>query len=253
VLTAYFDESGHIDTPGYFSIGALVAPSAAWGPFSQAWRQALQENDAPYLHMREFAHRRGPYQGWKEEQRRALLAACVSAINESRAVAVGKSGLQDPYLCCFQETVRGAAINGVYEPEGLKVEMVFSTQDEHAGHAKLLHESLLKTSDVKERIGPLRFAPMTDELPLQAADLIAYELRHHYHLGAIETPPPTRWPFKEIVTHQRTVLGARMLKYIPAWVLQAQAEGVYQLLMQRIISDPELMFAYATQSYPDLR
>lgn len=267
-LVAYFDESGHIDTPGFFAIGALVAPAKAWEPFSAAWRCALQETGAPFLHMRQFAHARGPYKGWTEERRRSLLAACVSAIKTSRATAVGavlsvddfnalpepgRSGLEDPYFCCFQETVRGAAINALHEPADMKVEMVFSAQNEHAGKAALLHKSLLKTSDVTERIGALRFASMEDDPPLQAADLLAYELRHHYELGAREPPPPTRWAFREIVTHQREELGARMLKYIPGWVLEAQAQGVYNELMVRVAVEPELMFAYGTQAYPHLR
>jgi len=268
VLTAFFDESGHSDTPGFFALAAFVAPDEAWPQFADNWNAALRAHHAPYLHMREFAHTQGPYRGWTESQRRGLLAACVTAVNQSNAVAVGcvlfvddflgleseaRKRLQDPYFCCFQDVVRGAALNGLHEPPGLKVDMVFSLQDEHRGKACLLHEAMLESSDVKERIGALSFLPMEEHPPLQAADLLAYELRHHYQLGTHAPAPPTRWAFRQIVEYQNRVLGAQMLKYIPRWELEAQARHVYGTFLDMLREDPNLMATHLAASLPQLR
>jgi len=268
MLTAYFDESGHSATPGFFALAALVAHSDAWPAFEAEWTRVLREWDAPYLHMREFAHRVGPYEAWTEKRRRALLGGCVSAIKATRAVAVGavldvadfnslseegRARLQDPFFCCLQEVVRGAAINGVFEDSDVKVNMVFSAQDEFRGKAELLHESMLRSNDVRDRIGCLVFEDMRDCPALQAADLIAYELRQHYQLGREDPPRPTRWAFREIVEHQRHVLGAWMLKYLPGWYLKAQAELVYDSVMAGIPARPDGGFSLFSELTPHLR
>jgi hypothetical protein len=257
MLTAYFDESGHSATQGFFALAAFVAPSDAWLVFDVAWQDTLNNCNAPYLHMREFAHSLGPYEGWTEEQRRSLLRGCVSAIKVAQAVAIGavldvadfntlsddgRIRLRDPFFCCFQEVVRGAAISGVFENRGVKVDMVFSAQDEFRGQAMQLHEAMLQDNDLRDRIGGLRFEDMRRCLALQAADLMAYELRQHYHLGREDPPPRTRWAFREIVEHQRTVLGARRLKYLPKWYLDAQAELIYDAVMAEILARPDGAF-----------
>jgi hypothetical protein len=268
MLTAYFDESGHSATLGFFALAALVAPSESWPLFDAEWQRVLGECDAPYLHMREFAHRLGPYEAWPEERRRALLSGCVSAIKATRAVAVGavldvadfnslsdgdRVRLQDPFFCCFQEVVRGAAISGVFEDSDVKVNMVFSTQDEFCGRASSLYEAMLRSIDVRNRIGGLAFEDMRDRPALQAADLVAYELRQHYQLGREEPPRPTRWAFREIVEHQRHTLGAQRLKYLPRWYLNAQAELDYDSVMTDILARPDGGVSLLSELTPTLR
>ncbi len=268
MLTAYFDESGHSATLRFFALAALVAPSGSWPAFDAEWHRVLGECDAPYLHMREFAHRLGPYEGWPEERRRALLGGCVSAIKATRPMAVGavldvadfnslsdegRVRMQDPFFCCFQEVVRGAAITGVFEDTDVKVNMVFSTQDEFRGRASSLYETMLQSIDVRDRIGCLAFEDMHDRAALQAADLVAYELRQHYQLGCEEPPRPTRWAFREIVEHQRHTLGAQMLKYPPRWYLTAQAELDYDSVMADILARPDGGVSLLSELIPTLR
>jgi hypothetical protein len=165
----------------------------------------------------------------------------------------GRVRLWDPFFCCFQEVVRGAAINGVFEDSDVKVNMVFSTQDEFRGRASSLYEAMLQSIDVRDRIGRLEFEDMRDRPALQAADLVAYELRQHYQLGREEPPRPTRWAFREIVEHQRRTLGAQMLKYLPRWYLNAQAELDYDSVMADILARPDGGVSLLSELTPTLR
>ncbi len=267
MLTAYFDESGHSSLATFVSIAAFVADEADWARFDPVWQAALSTYDVPYLHMREFAHKRRCFAGWAEERRRGLLAACVSAINSVPAVAVGaaisvddfnklpdpaKEGFLDPFFCCFQEAVRGAAIRGVFDAPMEKVRMVFSQQDEFRGRAVALWEALSATIDVKHRMDTITFANMRDVPGLQAADLLAYELRHFYHLRATRPDLPPRWPFKTIVTHQWKAYGARMLKFLPSWYLQLQAHGVVEDGMSTLMQDPGTYLPLLLELHPDV-
>src|SRR5438093_8646639 len=80
-LIGFLDESGHSSATEFFALAAFVAMEADWIAFDRLWHEALRDNQAPYLHMREFAHRIGAFTGWTEERRRALLGSCVQALN----------------------------------------------------------------------------------------------------------------------------------------------------------------------------
>jgi hypothetical protein len=253
MLTGFFDESGHSSGTEFFALAAFVASDADWAQFDKRWQDALRRHDAPYLHMREFAHWRGAFKDWTEARRKGLLGDCVAAVNSIRAIAVGaatsvedfdkldseaQSKLQDPFFCCFQEVVRGAAICACFEPPGTRVRMIFSQQDEFSAMARRLYDVMATAIDVKERMGSPAFQDMRGEPALQAADLLAYEFRHYYHLRKTRPELAPRWAFVEIVRHQRTAYNAYMLKYLPGWYQKAQAEGGFEELMLTMWSDP---------------
>jgi hypothetical protein len=253
VIVGYFDESGHSSGTEFFSLAAFVSDKLEWEKFDKQWRRALEQSGAPYLHMREFAHFRGPFTGWSEERRRSLLSECVTAINSIKTIAIGavvsvedfntldpesQSKLQDPFFFCFQEVVRGVALSAAFEQENLKAHMVFSQQDEFRPKAMKLYGAMSHYSDVGNQMGSLKFCNMLEVPALQAADLLAYELRHFYHLRKTTPGTPARWAFREIVIHQRNAHNAFMLKYLPIWYLQAQVSGTFEETMRQKLMDP---------------
>lgn len=267
MLVGYFDESGHSSGTEFFALAAFVSDELEWAQFDKQWRSALEQNGAPYLHMREFAHFRGPFTGWSEDRRRSLLGECVTAINSVNAIAVGaamsvedfntldhegQSRMQDPFFCCFQEVVRGVALNAVFEPEDHKAHMVFSQQDEFRSKAMKLWNAIVHDSDVRTRMGSLKFRNMRDVPALQAADLLAYEFRHFYHLLKTKPGTPPRWAFREIVIHQRNTHEAFMLKYLPSWYLQAQAAGTFEETMRQKLRDPNNFILQLSEMTPNV-
>lgn len=251
-LIGFLDESGHSSATEFLALAAFVADDTDWAAFDRLWREALRDTQAPYLHMREFAHGTGAFEGWTEERRRALLGGCVKAIKSIPAAAVGaamsiadfdalehevRSAFRDPFFCCFQEVVRGVAIRAVLAPADVQVRMVFSQQDEFGASARQLWSVMAKTIDVGHRMGSLEFADMRKVPALQAADLLAYEFRHHYHLRKARPKLAPRWAFREII-HQQYTRGTRMLRYLPEWYLRAQADGTVRDLMMAMLSDP---------------
>jgi hypothetical protein len=86
MLIAYFDESGLSGSDDFFAVSAMIGSVEDWREVDERWRQALAANNAPYLHMREFAHRIDAFRNWSEAQRRALMRACLNAIH-SRPIA----------------------------------------------------------------------------------------------------------------------------------------------------------------------
>lgn len=248
-MIAFYDESGHSLSTGFVSIAGFIADADSWGNFDRAWSDALIQSGAPYLHMREFAHSIGPFTGWTEAQRRALLHSCVSAINETGLIAVGavlsvqdfnelpptvQEMFVDPFFCCLQEVIRGASIfsGGSYGP----ALVVYSRQDEMAGKVRQLWDAIRGNESGK--LGDLEFREMRGSPGLQASDLLAYELRHYYTRRTGQPQTPARWPFRTIVEHQRLQLRRSLLKYIPRWYLELQATGQFDRFMAGLISRP---------------
>ena len=122
---AYFDESGDEEMPGYFGVAGFAGSEHQWGVFDRLWSEALASTDAPYLHMREFAHSVEAFSGWREDRRKQLMTGVLAAVLKSELCAVGSAirlddfkALTDtererfvsPYYCCLQDVLFGFAL-----------------------------------------------------------------------------------------------------------------------------------------------
>lgn len=263
VLIAYIDESGHSAEARVVSLAAFVASATQWRRFSADWTGALKDHGAPFLHMREFAHRQGNFKGWSEDQRRSLLGALLDVIVANQLIAVGaaidvnafralptdiRAGLQDPFLCCAQEVLYGLALVG--QP-GPATDAVFSRQDEFAGKAEKLWEHLRNRSGFSPGLGSLRFEDMRSTPALQAADLLAYELRHYYNRRLTYSGTPARYPFRRIIEDQLS-RGRRLIKLLPAWYVELQASAEFEVAMKNLMSDPSTALSVMAELWPEV-
>src|SRR5574341_146328 len=151
--------------------------------------------------------------------------------------------------CCI---IYASLNNAQCEPQGIRVRMVFSQHDQFSSMARRLWDVMAETIDVKDRMGSLVFEDMRRVPALQAADLLAYELRHYHHLRKTRPASPPRWAFAEIVRHQQTVCNARMLKYLPGWYLKDQAEGVFEERMDAFRKNPERFQSQLNELFPEV-
>jgi hypothetical protein len=66
MFTCFFDESGGEDH-GFITVCGYVAPVEAWEKFEAQWKEMLALHKVPYLHMKEYAHFKGPYAKWRND------------------------------------------------------------------------------------------------------------------------------------------------------------------------------------------
>jgi hypothetical protein len=190
MLQAYFDESA--DRFAY-GIGGCVATLENWEKFVPEWLAVIRAFHVRGFHMKSVAHFRDEYVGWKEDRRQAFLndllpildkyaTTLVSAAMSSEAFRgltdEERAGfLNEPYYPCFQECVRGAALEAWGEPPDEKVQIYFARHPSFTGMAGKLYDAMLETSDVRDRLGGISFQSPYELIPLQAADFVAYEWR----------------------------------------------------------------------------
>jgi hypothetical protein len=123
----------------------------------------------------------------------------------------------DPYFMLLQEVMYGATLEARSDDE--RVRISYSQQDEFRGRFEDLYRVLRRRY---QRLDTLTFEDMRTTPGLQAADLLAYELKRFYKNRVTRPDIPLRWPMRNILLQQH-VLRVHMLKYLPWWYLRIQA------------------------------
>lgn len=207
IMTSYFDASGGSDQI-VVSPAAVVASPEIWEEFDRRWSSSLASFKVTALHMKEFAHSKGEFEGWKCDQpkRRRFLnemlwiiedlveytAACGVRIDDYRYTDkyFKMSEFMRPYtigsLTCASRIVLWAEERGHHKDDLI---WVFEKDDQD-------QSDLRKHWDVaypEANVSPI-FCKKKDTYPdknkcshirpFEAADLIAYEnLQVHRLLG----------------------------------------------------------------------
>ena len=265
MLIAYFDESGHSRQTDFVSMAACVGRYDQWKTFDQQWNAALAKHNAPYLHMREYAHSIGPFEGWKEPQRRGLMADCLAATTASRLVfAVAcvrvtdfitlepeiRAEIADPYYACFQELVSAMKLAAYVGFPGDHVNIVYSQQDEFGSSFRKIFELMKKTTQDGERLGVLALQDMRSSPGLQLADLVASEMRHYYPLRQDKPHLAVRYPFRVLCEHQLRLKGD-LFKFIPQWLMRLKITGGSAEVLRALFRDPDTWAPLIRQLAPE--
>ncbi len=205
MLIAYFDESGGKDTP-LVTMDGYLSDERRWKRFERQWAKALKEHGAHYLHMKEYAHCRGEFEGWPEYKRKALMSDLIWVIKSNVQFRVGavvpcevykstvraidpKDTRLSPFWLCFQTCLNGLAAycqkHGIAED----IALVFDENKESSKHAAGFYTAFKAATNVPNRsqLASLSFADDKKLTPLQAADLLAYEF-NKYHQGYMRKP-----------------------------------------------------------------
>lgn len=226
-LTAYCDESyahresAHVVKP--FIIAGYIGRRKIWKAFEREWRRLLKAEKLPYFHMADCEGAAGKLFGHIDlkteagrRERDRLQTVFIDAINRYQVygVAVGvpqgdmaalhdelaqfrpplpgqKQSMVTPYMfaleVCFNAMI--ARLKGVDESERLA--FVFDQQQEYEGRAHALRAHLVENDlyPNANRLGPLTYDDKKLAVPLQAADILAYEVMREIR----DHDGPRRW------------------------------------------------------------
>jgi hypothetical protein len=185
MFTTALDASG---SPEHriFVVAGFVAPDAAWDEFSNEWKERLAEDGLNYFHMREYAHSVGPWRGWKGDGRRRnrLFGDLMEIINGHVSRKFG-SVVAPSKLEVIDKDLREHFNISEYSLAGRTIaagirrwmtrdqipgpfRVVFAHGDE--GRGKLM--KMFESDDLPKP----EFLMSRDYCPLQAADILAYEI-----------------------------------------------------------------------------
>jgi len=230
---AYMDETGHAadDAQMFCGMAGLLAPAYKWKVFEDNWNAVLKEFGIPYFHMKEFAHSEGVFEGWKgnETKRRDLFNKLLNKIAAIRAVPVGSiTSLDayrnltpedqvvhhDPYLRSLMDCSGLPGFVLQNQPSKVKFAVVFSQQAEFSHRAKRVYQMISQYFSFGQRMMYPDFKDMRDLVPLQAADIIAYELHREFERRLYYPDEKARYGYTRIEEMAKRVLPPNFLPFV---------------------------------------
>lgn len=215
MYSAYFDESTGNNSP-VLVVAGFLSNDALWGQFEREWKAALSDFGIAAFHMQHFAQRKESFLGWDEPTRRALLGRLLEIINrrvqlgfatvvhidELESILAGpeRSKFGSAYnLCCLSCAVQigeWAKANHQIEPVG------YFFDAGHKNASEALGTLLGQKNDpelTEYRIGPITFDSDDVLVPIQAADLAAYEIWRWLDEHFAAKPRHGRYPLQELI------------------------------------------------------
>lgn len=199
---AYFDTAGTENDQWVIATAGVVATTEKWSRFEKGWARVLQKHGVTQFHMKDFAHSRGEFTAWRGDNDRRTTF--VSSLIQEIKRGVNKSFVMAVDLSRFREIDRRfevtEAFGGPYalaQPGCLILAWawLFEKKDGMTKVASFVERGdtgigtfrrVLKERRIPEPV----FIPKVEAnggkiwLPLQAADLIAYEYRKSFEKAA---------------------------------------------------------------------
>ena len=213
---AYMDETGHAadDAQRFCGMAGFIATVDNWQVFEEQWNRVLTEHGVGYMHMREFVPSRKEFRDWKDQTDkdkfyRELLkilrdikaipfGSIISLDGFRKLSAVDRELFNEPYLRSLSDCVGIPAFVLQNEPQEVKYRVVFSEQTEFKHRASVVYELFRNLYKIGDRMSYPEFGDMKTVVPLQAADIVAYELNREFR-RQLETPTkPQEYGYKQI-------------------------------------------------------
>jgi hypothetical protein len=216
LLTGYIDETGHSkdERQRFVGVAGLVAQAEHWEVFERKWKETLNVFKLPYFHMKDFACRRKYYEGWSEPKRQKLFGKLMRIIATTHPFPVGaivslddyrsfpaedREMMEDPYHFCLMGCVYLPAWRTENASPDVRLSIVFSEQSEFKNMAGLLLDDFKQNHTEGQRFDTPVFEDMKMVVPLQAADIVAYELYKEFERRRYRSEAEQRYGYKELI------------------------------------------------------
>lgn len=192
-----------------FFLAGYINTVEMWHAFSVAWKFVLDQHPSiQYLKMSEAEALRGQFRGWSREERDKKILKFAYIINLSKPhfiycsvsrsdyreimMPVAPHNLMNPYFMTFWGIIDTVARYCQNDGPFLPVEFIFDEQGSLGEDAVLFYNETKKTMKLTLRsvLGdPPTFRDEKTELPLQAADMLAWHVRRNHEKSGDEGRP----------------------------------------------------------------
>jgi hypothetical protein len=233
MIIANFDESGHSRDTAFVTMAGLVAHEESWLRLEPKWKKALKAYGLSQWHTIDYANSLNEYSTWKgyEEKRRGAYGEFVGLIEELDGVPLGatvsmpdwnqlsdaaKRSLVDPYYLLLQACLHRASEYRIGMSGGNKLRVIFDDNQEFTGRIPKIYQLLRQELPFGDQLlASPGFASAASSAQMQAADIVAFEVRHFQdnwlkrpHLGP-------RWGYVQLIK-----MALRTCKFGPLPLVQ---------------------------------
>jgi hypothetical protein len=192
-FAAYFDESGTHGSP-ILALACYITEVGQWAEFSREWDEVLKQERLTHFHMSKFEARRGEFTGWDKDRcirvQKRLIGIIKRRVNVGIFCAVNIADYEEtitewrrktfgsPYNFCVKLCL---GFISIWAQHFNRTEPIAYIIEHGAGYNHEINRSfseIFANEAMRKylRLGTLTFADKKAALPLQAADLFAYEV-----------------------------------------------------------------------------
>ena len=207
MLRCYIDESGTYHTDGKMrrlTLGGCLATAENWDSFTVKWSEALNDENITEFHMSPFENFRGEFtseRGWNKERHKNFLNRLLDIIDAHVSSFVGSTYLGvEKIREAYYWSAKMAVLN-LQELIGDRINddlsIVFAAHPEASN--KIVSEYFGEYFEILRESVSITVGSPSKIIPLQAADLIAYEIRKCGGIN-LDKPDALRYPMRRLVT-----------------------------------------------------
>jgi len=198
MITAYFDDSGTNPESDVAAVGGYLASTQQWTRFIPRWKQLLKDFDVKQMHRTDLETWNGEFtenRGWGPTRRNKFVGKAQGIIKRHTYIAVGSAVIKKDfeevlplpvrkffggaYGWCAHECLLRASIWCEKAKHGEPIKWVFEKGTEGSGQIGFYFQKCAEIPEVSKLMrvqhGGWSFQNK-DVLPLQAADVVAYEI-----------------------------------------------------------------------------
>lgn len=205
-LIAYFDEAGHSANTFFVSTGGCIASAESWAALEKQWAEALGKYQIECFHMTDFESSKKAFKGMDKETHKALIATLLGIMNRHTDLYIGsvedvedhkliQGPKEDPYVNCMMVCMDSLA--SYAQRYGHSFKVIFAIQPEFQKRVTFFYPQLREVGGIYATLGDSEFQTPTICLPLQAADIVAYEVRKEFE-GHRVNRAVQRWPLTQL-------------------------------------------------------
>ena len=216
VLETYLDESGDAQAP-VIVVAGVAATQPHWETFNQQWRPLLDKWGIEFFHMADFESRQGPYAEWSDSQRHERLNTLLALITSHAIIAVWAAVPKEVYERVIPDALKVritpyhvAAIscftrlNGILRNElgdrDVRAAYVYEDISKGSGAVLDAYSGIKMVHGLAEELHmlTLSYQPKKEFRPLQAADILAYEVWKDVTNILAGNPRRRRYPITQL-------------------------------------------------------
>ena len=173
-----------------------MAPSESWQKIEAEWQRHLDYFGVQYFHMAALEDGFEPLDKLRRELRYALYDNLTSVLLSHKPTPIASAMLnddwntfdrsseqaklfftryQEPYDYCFDHLSQFLITHSNKNYGGAPIALVFAEQLKYQSRALFVYNNMKRHPHWADRFSSLTFAPMKKLLPLQSADIMAYD------------------------------------------------------------------------------
>lgn len=239
MIKIYVDESGTHGDADVVTVAAYAGRPKAWREWSREWKKA--KRPIKVFHAVDAANRVGEFEGWSPDERTELvktllpvimgnkIAGAVIALDkkEFRAATEGKEellkALGNPYTTCFHWLVQ--SLLELLKPNKKETLKFVHENNSYEKEATASFEFISKNANPNKVPMRLLFGGKLEQMPLQTADILAYEAYKRFQ----EPGKPEREPWQIL---KPKVVAVHIGKHNMGQIVQSLEEAVKNITDQ---------------------